>query len=101
MIDTTMDPRPRRTAAPTVTRAARALRRWLLLVAVCVGAALAVPSSARAQDEEIKQDARLEGYQGNVSVQNQSTALMWLLFVFLGVVALAVLFKDAKRTHLD
>ena len=49
----------------------------------------------------VKQDARLEGYQGNVSVSNQSTALMWLLFVFLAVVALISLFKDAKRTHLD
>jgi hypothetical protein len=59
------------------------------------------PSAALAQDDEVKQDARLEGYPGNMSVPNDSTALMWLLFVFLGVVALAALFKDAKRTHLD
>ena len=103
MIDTTMNPRPRPHAIPfrPVARAASAFRRWLLLATVCIGAVVVAPSTARAQDEEVKLDARLEGYQGNVSVQNQSTALMWLLFVFLGVVALAVLFKDAKRTHLD
>ena len=101
MIDTTMDPRPRHSAPRIATRAAFVFRRWLLLAAVCVGSLLLAPSPARAQDEEIKLDARLEGYQGNVSVQNQSTALMWLLFVFLGVIALVSLFKDAKRTHLD
>ena len=91
MIDPTMNPRP-----------AFTLRRWLLLACLCLGAVLSVaPSAARAQEEEIKMDARLEGYQGNVSVSNDSTALMWLLFVFLAVVATAVLFKDAKRTHLD
>jgi len=98
MIDTTMNPRPQ---APCASPAR--LKRWLFAVWFCLGALLPVltPSPARAQDEEVKIDARLEGYQGNVSVENQSTALIWLLFVFLGVVALAALFKDAKRTHLD
>jgi hypothetical protein len=99
MIETHMKPRPHNAAAP---RPVLALRRWLLLACLCVGAVvLASPSTARAQDEEVKYDARLDGYQGSVSVQNQSTALMWLLFVFIAVIAVAVLFKDAKRTHLD
>ena len=97
MIDPTMNPCVQ---AKTV-RPASALRRWLLLACLCLGAVFVAPSTARAQDEEIKLDARLEGYQGQVSVQNQSTALMWLLFVLLAVIAVAVLFKDAKRTHLD
>ena len=102
MIDPTMTPRPS-APAPTSPRPASALRRWLLLACLCAGALLSVaPSTARAQDEdEIKLDARLEGYQGNVSVSNQSTALIWLLFIFLAVVAAGALFKDAKRTHLD
>ena len=94
MIDMKM--KPRRRPAPV-----SALKRWLLAPVLAVAALAFAPSVTLAQDEEVKQDARLEGYQGNVSVQNQSTALMWLLFVFLGVVALAALFKDAKRTHLD
>ena len=96
MIDTTMNPRPRAASAFR-------LKRWLTAACLCVAALAAAmaPTVARAQDDEVKRDARLEGYQGNVSVENQSTALIWLLFVFLGVVALAALFKDAKRTHLD
>ena len=99
MIDTTMTPGDR--AAGFRTR--RALRRWALAACLCVAALVvaAGPSAALAQDEEVKVDARLEGYQTPVTVSNQSTALMWLLFVLLGVIALAVLFKDAKRTHLD
>jgi hypothetical protein len=98
MIDSHMNPRPHAAASP---RPLTALRRWMLLACLCLSGVVLAPSTARAQEEEIKQDARLEGYQGNVSVANQSTALMWLLFVLLAVIALAVLFKDAKRTHLD
>jgi hypothetical protein len=36
-----------------------------------------------------------------VLVDNDSTALTWLLLVFLGMVTLGVMFKNAKRTHLD
>ena len=94
MIDTTMTP-----WHPGPSR----FKRWLLSACLCVAALVTAiaPSAALAQDDEIKQDARLEGYTGNVSVPNDSTALMWLLFVFLGVLALMALFKDAKRTHLD
>jgi len=97
MIDATMNPRPRAACAFS------SLKRWLLASCLCVTmvAPVLAPTAARAQDDEVKRDARLEGYQGNVSVENQSTALIWLLFVFLGVVALTALFKDAKRTHLD
>ena len=100
MIDPLMTSRPpRRAVVPSP------FRRWLLAACLCVSAiavVAAAPSPALAQEDEVKMDARLEGYAGTgVSVSNQSTALMWLLFVFLGVVALAALFKDAKRTHLD
>ena len=99
MIDPTMKP-PHRDSAPRPAPAS-AIRRWLLLACLCLGAFVLAPSAARAQEEEIKHDARLDGYQGTVTVPNDSTALMWLLFIFLAVVAMAVLFKDAKRTHLD
>jgi hypothetical protein len=78
-------------------------RRWALragLFACTLVAALA-PVAALAQEEEVKRDARLEGYSVNVSVPNDSTALMWLLLIFLGVVALSVMFKNARRSHLD
>ena len=43
---------------------------------------------------------RLEGYESNVFVENDSTALTWLFFVLLGVLAIGF-FKNAKRSHLD
>ena len=59
------------------------------------------PSTALAQEEGDQRDARLEGYGQRVSVVNDSTALIWLLFIFVGAIGLSVLFRDAKRTHLD
>ena len=61
---------------------------------------LATPARLLA-DEEIKSDARIEGYTTNVTLDAGSTALMWLLYILVGLVCLSVLFKDAKRTHLD
>jgi hypothetical protein len=54
------------------------------------------------QEEKEIVDARLEGYGNiNVSLDPKSTALMWLLLIFLSVVTVSVMFKDAKRSHLD
>ena len=77
--------------------------RWVLAAClwVCMLAALLSPVTALAQEEEIKRDARLEGYPVKVSVENDSTALIWLLLIFLGMVALSAMFKNARRTHLD
>ena len=63
-------------------------------------ALLASPVAALAQDEEQSPDARLEGYAQAVTLDG-STALTWVLFIILAVVALGGMFKDAKRTHLD
>ena len=64
---------------------------------------LANPLSALAQDEAERTilDARLEGYKSNVTLEGGSSALTWILFIVLTLLALGGLFKDAKRTHLD
>jgi hypothetical protein len=67
---------------------------------VAAATALLAPAAALAQEEVIR-DARLEGYETNIFVENDSTALTWLFFVLLGVLALIGFFKNAKRTHLD
>jgi len=46
-------------------------------------------------------DARTEGYAQKVQVAKASVALVWLAFLFVSVVSMAAIFKDAKRTHLD
>ena len=57
---------------------------------------------ARPQEPEKEiVDGRLEGYAKNVTLEGGSTALTWLLLVFLAVIAVGVMFKNAKRTHLD
>lgn len=82
---------------PTMQRLIRcwAIRCWGAVVMV-----LACPLSALAQDEREYFDARLEGYQENVALDS-STALTWVVFILLAVVALGGMFKNAKRTHLD
>jgi len=83
------------------------LKRFRLPVILCLWActalaALLLPATALGQEEDVKNDARLEGYPTKVSLESgDSTALTWLLLVFLAMVALGVMFKNAKRTHLD
>ena len=93
MIDSTM----KRSAGLNWRRRALVACLW----ACTAAATLLAPVAALAQEEEIKRDARLEGYPVNVSLPNDSTALIWLLLIFLGMVALSVMFKNARRTHLD
>ncbi|MGB7156892.1 MAG: hypothetical protein WBD40_02430 [Tepidisphaeraceae bacterium] len=63
---------------------------------------LCSPMMALAQDDETPYiDARLEGYATPVALEGASSALTWVLFIILAVLALGGMFKDAKRTHLD
>jgi hypothetical protein len=54
--------------------------------------------AAKEDEETALLEGRLEGYP---KLTSGSTALTWLFMGFLGVIALASLFKNAKRTHLD
>jgi 4-hydroxybenzoate polyprenyltransferase len=84
---------------PPAKRFRRLLAAWLL---ACSATLVLVPNTATAQEEDIKNDARLEGYTSKVAIDSgDSTALTWLLLVFLAMLALGVMFKNAKRTHLD
>lgn len=60
------------------------------------------PAIAAAQNKETEiLDARWENYTQRVTLDPSSTALTWLLLIFLALVCVASLFKNAKRTHLD
>ena len=85
--------RRRRTLKPLV--------RWLaILILTLVPATTALAQSRDAQEQD-PIDARLEGYNQNVTLPAASTGLTWFLFVILMVFMAAGLFKDAKRSHLD
>lgn len=63
-------------------------------------AALAGPLAASAQEIDVPHDARLEGYPTPMLLEG-GIAMTWVLFIVLGVLCVSVLFKNAKRSHLD
>ena len=75
---------------------ARLLRVFCWIVAVLLS-----PVMALAADEDKAPDARIQNFSKPVSIPEGGTALTWLLLIFLTVICLAALFKNAKRTHLD
>ena len=79
----------------------RRMKHRLIMTCGALVAWLAAPLSSLAQEEEREMlDARLEGYPSIVTLE-ASSALTWILFIVLALLALGGLFKDAKRTHLD
>ena len=72
-----------------------------LLRMICWMMVLLSPALALAADDEKLPDARIQNFSKPVSVPEGGTALTWLLLIFLTIVCLAALFKNAKRTHLD
>lgn len=76
------------------------MRRLLLL---CVMALLAVAPAALARDDEDQKwpDVKYEGYKVPVKVEESSALLGYIMLVFTVGVCVAVMFKDAKRSHLD
>jgi len=64
----------------------------------------AIALAAQEQDERGLYEGRLDGfYPLNVRLLPDpgSTGLTWMLLIALGTLAIVVLFKDAKRSHLD
>jgi hypothetical protein len=90
-----------------MTARRRIFRKWIVPL-LCLFAWAAVPlapspsSRVQAQELEIDHDARYEGYgTDKVTIEESSSAMTWVGFTILCLIALLGLFKDAKRTHLD
>jgi hypothetical protein len=77
------------------------MRRKLLAMAFVLLMLGVIPMSAMADDNAKSYDGRLDDYDKNVTLDNGGTALTYFIWVGLGVLGLIVLFKDAKRSHLD
>ena len=82
-------------------------RKKSRLVVACLtaitflGPMLSVTRPVMASDNDLKNDARLEGYKNRNVVLDTGTAPYYMLLAALGVIAISVMFKDAKRSHLD
>jgi hypothetical protein len=61
----------------------------------------AAPLSASADDQPKSFDGRLDDYGRNVTLDSGGTSLTYFIWAGLGVAAVIVMFKDAKRSHLD
>jgi hypothetical protein len=59
------------------------------------------PLALAADDDAPKPDAKLANYPPNANLGDGSVALTWILFIFLTVIAIGTMTKDAKRSHLD
>jgi hypothetical protein len=77
----------------------KSARTGLLRFAICA-AVFGTPALALADDAP-QPEARLQGYNMDVSLKSGSTALIWFSLVALGVVGVGVTFLSAKRSHLD
>lgn len=81
------------------------LRKWmvpLMFLLAWAAAPFTAGPRAAAQELEVTNDARYEGYGSDkVTIEEGSTAMTWVGFTILCLIALLGLFKDAKRTHLD
>jgi hypothetical protein len=76
-------------------------RAWLACLVLGIGVML-VPVGARAaDDDEERIEARIQMYPKSVTTEKGSTALTWMLLFFLAIICVSVMFKNAKRTHLD
>ena len=76
------------------------MKKKLLTAMLLTGLAFAPAASAQ-DEEEIKMDARLEGYASQVFMNKASNASVWFLLLACGVITIGVMFMNSKRSHLD
>ena len=73
---------------------------WCCVVIPMLAAPVSSYGRPPVQEKEVL-DARLEGYDKNVTIEGGGSALMWVLMVLLTGITVGTMFKNAKRTHLD
>ena len=75
-------------------------RAWLLAAAMAIAMFANAGVASAATEGELKNDARYEGYPGNVVLEGGS-GMYYATLVFVGLIVVVVMFKDAKRSPAD
>jgi hypothetical protein len=76
------------------------MRKMLAVSLVALTLAFSSGSALADDDKPKSFDGRLDDYNRSVTLDS-GTSLTYFIWVGLGVLALIVTFKDAKRSHLD
>jgi hypothetical protein len=81
----------------------RPIRKFIAASVLALSLVAATPHGAYASsDEDVEHyDARVQGYDPNVELKSWGNGGSWMMLIFMAVVCVAVIFKDAKRSHLD
>ena len=83
----------------------RSTRKALAAALLAVSFAVCTPHSSYAKpddsDPDSHYDGRVMGYDPDVELKSGGNGFSWLLVVFMGALCVGVIFKDAKRSHLD
>jgi hypothetical protein len=84
-------------------RPMRSTRKYLAGLLLAISVISCTPHSTYAKsDEDVEHyDARVQGFDPDVEQKSSGTGGCWMLMILMGVVCVSVIFKDAKRTHLD
>jgi hypothetical protein len=79
------------------------LSKRMIGCAAAVLWALPVWAWAAGDDSSVRPDGRYIGYDNNVKLSDSAGgySLHWILIFFLGLIVVAAVFKDPKRSHLD
>ena len=83
----------------------RPLKKFTAGVFLASSLLFATPHAACADpgkiDDDAHYDGRVQGYDPDVELPSGSNGMTWFLVLILGVMCVSVIFKDAKRSHLD
>jgi len=83
------------------------LKKSLAAMLMAVSLIVSTPHSASATagpgkiDDDAHYDARVQGYEPDIELPAGSNGMSWFLLLAMAVVCVSVIFKDAKRSHLD
>ena len=83
----------------------RSIKKYAAGAVLATSLIFAAPHTASAIPNKIDDDAhydgRVQNFDPDVELPSSSNGMTWFLVLAMGFVCVSVIFKDAKRSHLD